>query len=470
MQQYRREIADAMNALQAAAEKVEGDQARPVFHFRPPAQWMNDPNGTIFHDGWYHVFYQSNPFADEWGQIHWGHTRSRDLVHWEHLPIGLWPSKELGEDHCFSGCIAINHRKQPVAFYTSIGQEHQVYESAEQWAAIGDFELINWSKYEKNPILHGAIHGDARVYEWRDPFVFHANGRTFMVLGGKLDQAEGGEAVVTLYAADSKDLLQWAYRGILFRHPDPNLRSVECPNFLALGSKWFLLDSPYGPVEYFLGDFDAQQGAFTWNKQGLIDQTDSFYATNVLYDDQNRCILLGWIRGFAPHQGWNGCLALPRLVSLDQTGNLRQEPVPALQQLRGSTYRYTDTAVVPKHPVISEVEGDCVEVIAQLNLGEADCVGLRLQTDAQGQQGTEISFTQGTVTIAGTAISLAPDQRKVLLHAFLDRTVLEVFVNYQQVVTKVLPYERAHRGVCLFAEGGQGYAEELSVWQVEPVW
>ena len=81
---------------------------RPIFHFMPEKNWMNDPNGVVFYKGEYHLFYQYNPNGDQWGTIHWGHAKSKDLVHWEHLPIALYPSNDKGELHCFSGCAVIN--------------------------------------------------------------------------------------------------------------------------------------------------------------------------------------------------------------------------------------------------------------------------------------------------------------------------------------------------------------------------
>lgn len=110
----------AMQSVAEAAPRAAADPARPVYHFRPQAQWMNDPNGVIYHAGWYQLFYQLNPFGDDWGNIHWGHSRSRDLVTWEHLPIALWPSHELNEEHCFSGCAAVNGQGQPMLVYTSV--------------------------------------------------------------------------------------------------------------------------------------------------------------------------------------------------------------------------------------------------------------------------------------------------------------------------------------------------------------
>ena len=116
-----------MNNLRIAKESIEKARKiaekcpyRPTYHFLAPANWMNDPNGPIFYKGEYHLFYQHNPYGDKWGHVHWSHAKSRDLVHWEHLPIALDPSNELGEEHCFSGCC-INNNGVPTIIYTSIG-------------------------------------------------------------------------------------------------------------------------------------------------------------------------------------------------------------------------------------------------------------------------------------------------------------------------------------------------------------
>ena len=134
-----------MAAVKAAIPRAERDGTRPVYHFRPHAQWMNDPVGIVFHKGFYHVFYEFNPFADTWGAggTYWGHTRSRNLVHWEHLPIAFGPSIDLGERRCNSGCLAFNDSGTPVIFYTMVPFEGR----REHWAVSGDDELIRWVEY-----------------------------------------------------------------------------------------------------------------------------------------------------------------------------------------------------------------------------------------------------------------------------------------------------------------------------------
>src|ERR1017187_10569847 len=92
----------AMEAVRAAIPTAESDPDRPLYHFRPPANWTNDPNGTLFYKGWHHLFYQLNPFAARLGSQHWGHARSSDLVNWEHLPIAIWPSADKGERAIYS--------------------------------------------------------------------------------------------------------------------------------------------------------------------------------------------------------------------------------------------------------------------------------------------------------------------------------------------------------------------------------
>ena len=123
--------AAAVESLRAAIPVAERDPDRPVYHFRPPANWNNDPNGTIFWKGWHHLFYQLNPSAPRGGNQHWGHARSRDLVNWEHLPIALWPLTDRGERSIFSGGATLGPDGRPRLIYTSIG-----HPAPEQWLAL----------------------------------------------------------------------------------------------------------------------------------------------------------------------------------------------------------------------------------------------------------------------------------------------------------------------------------------------
>jgi beta-fructofuranosidase len=176
------------------------------------------------------------------------------------LPIALAPSTEAGEAEVWSGCCTINGQGKPMIFYTSIAPGKSAQTHAEQWAAIGDEDLITWRRSPSNPVLSEALHEGRKIYDWRDPFIFHHKNRTFMVTGGNLNEAKGGQAVVNIYEAQNRNLTEWKYRGVLFQIPDPEARTAECPNFFKLGDRWVLFVSPYGKVQYFVGDFDPDPG------------------------------------------------------------------------------------------------------------------------------------------------------------------------------------------------------------------
>jgi len=239
----------AHKSVAAAAEQVKDDPNRPAYHFQPPANWNNDPNGMLFYDGYYHMFYQHNPYADRWDWMHWGHARSRDLVYWEHLPIALWPSVERGENHCFSGSGYIMDNGKPILFYTSIG-----HENPEHWAALPmDNKLKKWEKHPANPILVMEDHDGQHIDDWRDPFLFREGRDTYMVIGGHPRDEKGS---IMMYKALNSELTKWDFLGTPFTGEEKNW---ECPNFFKVGDKYVLIYSPHGQVEYYTGIMDFEK-------------------------------------------------------------------------------------------------------------------------------------------------------------------------------------------------------------------
>jgi sucrose-6-phosphate hydrolase SacC (GH32 family) len=462
-------IQRATASVAAATARAQADPTHPIYHVTPPAFWNNDPNGPIYSKGWYHLFYQHNPYGDDWGNMHWGHVRSRDLAHWEHVPIALWPSKELGEDHVFSGC-AVLAEGQPMIFYTSIGRGKDAGIHAEQWAALGSEDLLTWRKHPANPILTEALHGDVKVYDWRDPFHFEHAGRHYLVLGGNLNQAKGGQAVVLLYEALNGELTKWSYRGILFRHPDPQVKDIECPNFFRLGGKWVLLVSPYGRVQYFVGDFDAAKGEFVFRTQGLLDQSDQFYAPNTLLNRGDRRLLWGWIRGFKPGMGWNGCLTLPRDLALDPQGRLEQRPVRELRRLRGRGVRLPGFSLEDSTRTVAAGFGDSVEVTAEFQRGSASEFGLRFVPSVQTQPAVEISADGRGLNLAGLGVAISGASAPIRLTVFADRSVLEVFVDGLCVASRVIEAPGPQADLQVFARGGTVTVGGLSVWKLKSAW
>jgi len=460
-------IEKAMQSVAAAVRKAEADPTRPVCHFRPPALWMNDPNGTIYYKGYYHVFYQHNPYGDQWGNMHWGHTRSKDLIHWEHLPIALWPSKEKGENHCFSGCAALDGEGRLLLFYTSVDGNRR---PNEQWAALSDESLLVWQKHPANPILTLETQGGPRFGgSWRDPFIFREAGRTFLVVGADL----GDEAVVPIYEAEDPRLTHWTYRGILFRLPKSDTQFPECPNFFKLGEKWVLLCSPYRPVEYFVGSLNLETYTFTPENRGRVDHSGDYYATNVLFDGAGRCVLLAWVRGFREGRGWNGCMALPRIPSIGPDGHLIQRPAPELKALRGKHLEFSGIPLKDGHLVLENLRGDTMEINAVFRPGDARAFGLRVRRSEDGKRAVTVRCDGATLDVEGVRVSLkrADEKAPLTLHLFLDKSVMEVFVNGGRAcVTRVIYPGDEDKGVELFAEGGTALLESLESWELKPIW
>lgn len=481
----------ATAAMQAAMPRAQADPARPIFHVMAPAQWMNDPNGPIYCKGFYHLFYQLNPFSDESGPKFWGHVRSRDLAKWEPLPIALRPSVEAGEAEVWSGCCTINGQGVPMIFYTSIAPGQSAQTHAEQWAALGDDDLIQWRKSPANPVLSEALNGGVKIYDWRDPFIFHHKNRTFMVTGGNLNQTQGGQAAVSIYEAENAGLTQWKYRGVLFQLPDAAARTAECPNFFKLGDQWVLFVSPYGKVQYFVGDFDAESCRFHARTNGFLDFGPNFYAPNTMQVPDGRRLVWGWVTGFPGGHGWNGCLTVPRLLSLSSDGQLRQTPAPQLTKLRGQAVKFRNvlldgslgSAKVAgmKVPILNNDvflviwNTNTSEIQAEIEMTTATNFELRIGHSKMPAD-NDLPFV--VIRFNGTELQVmdvkAPltltGERKLKLRVFLDRSVLEVFANETVCITKTIQPPAAAANLTLHADGGSATAKLIQAWPMKTIW
>jgi beta-fructofuranosidase len=264
-------IKKASNSVEKARKEAEKCPCLPVYHFHAPSNWMNDPNGPIFYKNEYHIFYQHNPYSTEWGTIHWGHAKSKNLVNWTHLPIALVPSVEKGEEHCFSGDCVINDGI-PSIIYTSIGPKKPHKTSAEQWLAISKDDMITWEKYPNNPIMTLDLHGDLEIRDWRDPYLWREGDIWYAVLGGHVRKPNRGVAL--LYK--SENLIDWEFIKSLIVGEKETGRNWECPNFFQIDNKWVLIVSPHDKVIYNIGDFENNN--FIPSKWKILDHGLCFYA------------------------------------------------------------------------------------------------------------------------------------------------------------------------------------------------
>ena len=466
-------LAKAEASDKVAADRASKDPLRPTFHVLPPANWINDPNGPIYHNGYYHMFYQHNPYGDDWGNMHWGHVRSKDLAIWERQPIALWPSKSLGEDHVFSGCATVNPKGELMIFYTSIGPR-----KPEQWVATPeDDSLVKWKKHPKNPIMTEDLHGDVKVSEWRDPFIFNVGKKTHMVLGGNTNASKGGQGSVFVYEAENDDLTKWKYQGVLFTHPDKNVANVECPLFFPLGKKWVLITSQGRPVHWFVGTLDEKTMKFTAETRGNCD-AGNFYAPNVTTSLTGRTLLWGWVQDFPKGRGWNGCLTLPRTLTIDAENRLGFTSAAPLHSLRGRGSKKIDVDLTNGAKVLDQIEGDALELPLSIFPRTATRAGVRVRRSDDGKRSLEISYDGKELNVGGTRVPFdLKDREKVVnLEIFIDRSVVEVYLTdnsgkrSSQVITKVYMGEPGDDGVEIFAEGGEAGFLLHNAWPIRTIW
>lgn len=302
---------------------------KPLFHYTPKENWMNDPNGLCQVNGVYHMYYQYNPDDSVWGNIHWGHAVSNDLLHWETRPVAMKPDRNKGEMHCFSGGCCKDKAGRSHFFYTSIGAESAgrgSADGAEQWYAepvSGNLDALQQSDEDA---LRQEIHGGLQIMEWRDPCVLYWKGQYLMVLGGLCDQ----RGCVLLYT--STDMRTWIYRHILVQSETADGRAYECPNLFQVDGRMVLLYSPYGPVEALVGDLDEKLHFHVQTKE-ILDPggRQGFYAPQVMTDEQWQVILQGWAPECdgderARQRGYSGAMNLPRILSV-KDGFLYAEPL-----------------------------------------------------------------------------------------------------------------------------------------------
>ena len=452
---------------------------RPRYHFLPPANWMNDPNGLIQWQGVYHLFYQHNPHGAFWGTMHWGHAASRDLVHWEHWPIALAPTPGGPDaDGCFSGC-AVDDGGVPTLVYTGVSPEVQCLATSRDG-------LRTWQKHPANPVIAAPPPG-LSVTGFRDPCVWREGNDWLMALGSGL---EGMGGAVLLYR--SADLRHWDYLGPLCTGREEETGAVwECPNFFALGGRHALITSPI-PLRraiYFTGRYAEHR--FTPAVQGTVDWGGCYYAPQILRE-AGRTLLFGWLwEGRSPDAqqaaGWAGVMSLPRALSLTADGQLAFAPALELQALRREPRHFAALDLAPgAETMLPGVSGDSLEIALELDPGEALTCGLRLLCTPDGSEEAGIvydraggqllidrarsSLSDGVEREArGGPLALTPGEA-LRLRVFVDRSVVEVFANETLCITsRVYPTQADAMGVRLFAQGGGAKAWSLDVWQMAPI-
>ncbi|WP_178024899.1 PfkB family carbohydrate kinase [uncultured Paenibacillus sp.] len=446
------------------------DKYKPGFHFSPPSHWMNDPNGLVYYEGEYHLFYQHHPFSSKWGPMHWGHAVSPDLIHWEHWPIALFPDEHGA---IFSGCCVVDWNNSSglfegshglVAIFThadtcpKTGQPRQ-----RQSLAYSRDKGRTWRKYEGNPVL-----AEEGLIDFRDPKVFwHPQTERWVMVLVAGDHAR-------FYG--SKNLMEWTLTGEFGKGEGSHDGVWECPDLFTLPvgdsgrSKWVLIisigDNPSVPegsrTQYFIGEFDGNTfindhpaDRVLW----LDDGRDNYAGVtwSDMPDQDGRRVLIGWMSNWkyaneTPTGAWRGAMTLPRVLSLtsrDEGVVLTQMPVREVEQLRKASVSRENETVMPEAPFRLHTNGELLEIEADIDLRSGN--GVHLHLKSSGESETRIGYDAErewlSIDRSNSGLTdfhpsfacehgtkLAPDNGKIKLHIWLDRNSVEVYANEGLVV------------------------------------
>ncbi|KAK7198618.1 sucrose hydrolase-like protein [Novymonas esmeraldas] len=479
---HEQRVDEANNAV-LAIRKTLDKEYYPLYHMAPYASSMNAPCGTIFFKGLYHVFYQHHPFAAEWGPMHWGHATSEDMIHWRHHPIALAPGDDWDRDGCFSGCSVVYDERLYV-FYTGhhwltdVADDSQIYQV--QCLAISE----NGFSFEKRGIV---VKPPAGFSHFRDPHVWFQDGRWWMVCGGR-DLKDQGHLL--LYSTD--DLEDWddSTYTVLAKSDDRNVYMWECPSFFPLQRHQLLVFSPQG----MLGDEHAFRNRYqtglligAWKPNEIFSVTSrfreldlghDFYGAQTFLTRDGRRVFLGWLDMWdtnmpTKRHHWAGMLSLPRVLLVDEaSGRIRTPPVKELESIR-SNYQYLPQQVVRENSQL-RLLADCssyeVRVLFDLEKSTAEKYGLWLGrgleifVDEQSKR-LVVNRHYPNHDISGYRSCPLPQQTSLLIHAYFDKSSVEVFVNEGETVlsTRIYP-ARKDRTLSLFAINGIAHVTRGDIW------
>jgi fructan beta-fructosidase len=427
------------------------EKDRPRFHFTARRGWLNDPNGLVFASGEYHLFFQHNPYGWGWGNMHWGHAVSKDLVHWRELPIALYPQK-FG-DWCFSGSAVVDAANTSgfkkgtedvlVAAYTSTGRGESI--------AFSNDKGRTWQEYSGNPVVR---------HQGRDPkLLWHEPSKSWIM--AVYDEHAKGQHIA-FYS--SPDLKKWQFQSRIEGF-------FECPDLFELPiqgdakkSKWILYAAD---GKYLVGHFDGK----VFHKESGRHQLwhGNFYAAQTVSNaPKGRRIQIGWGQGITfPGMPFNQQMTIPVELTLRLTPDgprMFAEPVQEIAVLHHKKHLEKDRKLTDSAHVLP-AKGDLIHIVADFEMGDASEVGflvagVPVRYDAKKQ----------LLSCRKTSAPLNPNQGKIRLEILVDRGSIEIFANHGRVaissgglLTKDVPLK-------IYAVGGTANVANLAIYELRSAW
>jgi len=490
------------------------ERYRPQYHFTPRIHWMNDPNGLVYFNGEYHLFYQYNPFGSRWGYMSWGHAVSPDMLHWEHRPVAIPYGKEQ-EEGIFSGSAVVDHENTSgfgdgsiaplVAVYTS----HYTRNDGSTWQAqslaYSTDGGATFTKYGGNPVL------EFDDPDFRDPNVSWIDemGRWLMVV------ALPTQHKIQFYASDN--LIDWEFLSD-FGPAGATGGIWECPDLFKLpvggdpeNQKWVLhVDLNPGSVaggsgsQYFVGEWTGSHFIPESPAEGeeplWVDYGTDFYAAitwNNIPAEDGRRLWVGWSNNWSyaneiPTDPWRSMQSIPRSLHLETIGGevrLVQRPVQELQTLRRNHVQLSGLTIPGESLIAMDehgISGSAYELLLVLDPADAETFGIKVRTGENEEtmisynieneilkldrtRSGETGFSEHFSGSYEAPVSLEDD--KLRLHLFVDWSSVELFVNDGKTVltTRIFP-DPESTGIVLYSVGGEAVVDQLDFWELVSVW
>lgn len=492
-----------MRRFREARRKSADDPFRPAYHFSSPEEPLNDPNGLCFWKGRWHLFYQTKPPED--GRWHWAHAVSGDLIHWRDLPYALYPDPE---EQCYSGATLVEDDRV-IAMYHGRELGNMV-------ATSSDPLLLNWEKVTGNTVIPLQKNGrrfhflsaEPLPYRIYDACIWKKDGIYYSLSGSVEYSGPEGGPVLAEFLFRSNDLANWEFvhqfvEGNRFTQVGDD---GACPYFWPIGDRHILIFfSHTSSGQYLLGDYDTRWDKFTATSHGRFNfgpvLPGGVQSPSAVPDRKGNLIAIFNINSALKSPGAGGIMSLPRKLTLIGHDTLGQEPAGDIASLRGD-HQHLGATVLPANQelILPNVRGNTLEFTAEIDPSSAPMVEFNVLRSANAEEVTRIALFKNrdvtsrfmppqqklsVVTLDNTRSSLLAEAQSrppetaavplgadepFKLHVFVDRSVVEVFVNGRQCLAlRVHPSRADSVGVSFRAQGRDAKLKALDVWQMKGI-
>ncbi len=432
------------------AEKFYSESLRPQFHFSQKLGWNNDPNGMVYSNGEWHLFFQHNPYGWRWGNMHWGHAVSKDLVHWKQLPIAIY-NKRRG-DYAFSGGAVVDEHN------TADWQTGKNKVIVAAWTSTGRGECVAYSndcgrtftEYKDNPVVK---------HRGRDPkIVWYAPGKHWVM--AVYDESKEYGRSIAFYT--SPNLKEWKLESKLKGY-------YECPELFELpvdgdkkNTRWVVFGAN---AQYAIGTFDGKKFRPD-HEGGHRVHYGSYYASQTFSNaPEGRRIQIGWARIAMPGMPFNQTFSFPHRLTLRTTKDgirMFAEPIQEIQQLHKKKHTAKARLLNEDNPAMLKVAGDLVDVRATFAIGKAQTIGLDIG-------GNRITYDVKERKLNGAPLN--PVDGKVMIQVLVDRPMLEICGNKGRVFLTTSRQEKGNvENVKAFATDGEARLLNLEVYELKSIW